>query len=204
VREGAAAEVWRARLAAAGVGGLVRDKLAAYLELLDRFGAATDLTGSLEEEELLRHHVLESLAAASLLPAAGKLLDVGSGAGFPGVPLLVARPELKGTLLEPRERRWAFLREVIRELGLAAEVIREPVRQHRERDYAAVLVRALPARDWAGEAERLLADEGLLLWWTKSSLEQGRAELTGLVHVLSSPLPDRRRGNVTVWRRRST
>jgi 16S rRNA (guanine(527)-N(7))-methyltransferase RsmG len=200
----AAAGVWRAGLATAGVPDGVIARLVAYLELLVRFGEATDLTARLDTTELIRHHVLESLAGEPLLPVAGRVLDAGSGAGFPGIPLLVARPALKGTLLEPRERRWAFLAEVIRELGLSAEVRRERARGHPGRGYAAMLVRALPPREWAGEAARLLGDEGKLLWWTALGTEEAAGEVRGLEHVLSSPLPDRRRGNVTVWRRRST
>ncbi len=54
----------------------------------------------------------------------GALLDIGSGAGLPGVPLLIARPGWRGVLLEPRQKRWAFLRLVVRELGLECTVER--------------------------------------------------------------------------------
>jgi 16S rRNA (guanine(527)-N(7))-methyltransferase RsmG len=198
------AGTWAVELETAGVPAPTVAKLCAYLDLLTRFGGALDLTGPVDDSELVAHHVLESLAGAPLLPAAGHLLDLGSGAGFPGVPLLVARPDLRGTLLEPRERRWAFLGEVIRELGLDAEVRRERVREHSGGGYAAVAVRALPAREWGGTVARLLRDDGVLLWWTVLEEEGAVASVRELVHVLSSPLPDRRRGNVTVWRRRST
>lgn len=199
-----AAREWRARLAAAGVPQEATAKLAVYLELLVHFGEAMDLTAHLDAAELIQHHVLESLTGAPLLPAGGRVLDVGSGAGFPGVPVLVARPDIRGTFLEPRERRWAFLAEVIRELELNAEVRRERMGEHHGRVYGAILVRALPPRVWAADVTRLLEDEGVLLWWTALPTEEAGRALRGMERVLSSPLPDRRRGNVTVWRRRST
>ena len=83
--------------------------------------------------------------------AAGTLLDVGSGNGSPGLVLAALRPDLRVTLLEPRLRRWAFLREAARAMGLAVEVRRQ---RHDEYDGPAavtVTVRALrlPARDLA-------------------------------------------------------
>ncbi len=62
-------------------------------------------------------------SGSRLLEGEGTLLDVGSGAGLPGVPLLIARPGWRGVLLEPRQKRWAFLKTVIRELELDAEAV---------------------------------------------------------------------------------
>ncbi len=193
------ARQWRQRLADCGLGDELSSGLAVFLALLGRCGRATNLVGEVDEESLLRHHLLESLAAVPFLPGAGGLLDVGSGGGFPGIPLLLARRSLDGVLLEPRERRWAFLREAVRELGLAAEVRRERLRQHRDRGYAVLTVRALAARAWAEDAARVLADGGIVLRWGGVG-----EEIEGLVRVVTSPLPDAGRGELSVWRRRST
>ena len=197
-------EAWAERLRAAGVGAELAGALAAYLELLGRWGSAVDLVGEIDEEELLAGHVLESLAALPWVGTTGTLLDVGSGNGFPAVPLLLGRPGLRGVLLEPRERRWAFLREVVRELELPAEVVRERVAEHGGGDYPVVTVRGVEIGAWLPHAGRLLHPEGTLLWWTSAAnaAELGRKVPEG--HVLTFPLPDPARGNLAVWRRCST
>ena len=193
-------EEWRRQLAAAGIAPQLEPSLARYLTLLGRWASAVGLVGRLDADTLVGEHVRESLAGVELLPATGGLLDVGSGNGFPAVPLLLARPGLHGILLEPRERRWAFLRETVRELGLTAEVRRERLEEHEGAGYAAMTVRALAVAEWGARAQELLADGGLVLWWT-SGTTAGRAELPGMVPVLHSPLPVPERGVIAVWRR---
>lgn len=195
---------WRRLLEGAGVAPALAGGLGSYLALLARFEGAVDLVGRVESGSLLREHVLESLAGAALLPEGGTLLDVGSGNGFPAVPLLLARPALRGVLLEPRERRWGFLREAVRELALPAEVRREEIGRHREGGYDVMTVRALGARTWAPHAARLLAAGGSLLWWTTAAAAAALS-VPGAERVLpSSPLPAHARGVIAVWRRCST
>ena len=67
-------------------------------------------------------HVLNSLALAPLIPPSGSVVDVGSGAGLPGIPLAIRRPDLHVTLLEPLLRRVNFLELAVTELGLADRV----------------------------------------------------------------------------------
>ncbi len=197
-------EAWAGRLRAAGVAAELAGALGAYLELLGRWGSAVDLLGEIDEEELLAGHVLESLAALPWVGTAGTLLDVGSGNGFPAVPLLLGRPGVRGVLLEPRERRWAFLREVVRELGLPAEVVRERVAEHGRGDYAVVTVRGVEMGTWLPHADRLLHPEGTLLWWTSSPNAAGLVRKVAQGRVLTFPLPDPARGSLAVWRRCST
>ncbi len=159
-----------------------------------------DLVGRVDAGELLRRHVLESLAGAPLLGETGRLLDAGSGNGFPALPLLLARRGLAGVLLEPRERRWAFLCEAVRELGLACEVRRERVGDHVGRGYNHLSVRALGAESWRSRAAEVLAPGGTLLWWTTRAAAAG-LEMAGMERVLPSPLPVSERGVIAVWRR---
>jgi 16S rRNA (guanine527-N7)-methyltransferase len=194
---------WCLRLGEAGVAGPLAGDIASYLGLLAQWEGAVDLVGRVDAGELLRGHVLESLAGAAFLGAAGRLLDIGSGNGFPAVPLLLARRDLTGVLLEPRERRWAFLREVVRELGLAAEVRRERLGEHVGSGYSHLTVRALGASEWRDRAPGLLAGSGTLLWWTTRGAAAG-LQLAGLERVLTSPLPAPERGVIAVWRRCST
>src|SRR6202789_2241757 len=97
--------------------------LSPYLDLLVKWNARTNLTAIREPEEIVRRHFGESLFAAQYLdPAATMLLDFGSGAGFPGLPIALLRPEIHVTLAESQNKKATFLREVVRTLGLTTEV----------------------------------------------------------------------------------
>ena len=98
-------------------------QLSTYLDLLLRWNARTNLSAIRDPEEIVRRHFGESLFVARHVPAhAGTLLDLGSGAGFPGVPIQLVLPDLKVTLAESQNKKAAFLREAIRTLGLSASV----------------------------------------------------------------------------------
>jgi len=97
--------------------------LSAYLDLLFRWNARTNLTAIRTPEEIVRRHFGESLFAALHLetPSTGApdtLLDLGSGAGFPGLPIALLRPEIAVTLAESQNKKAVFLREVIRTLKI--------------------------------------------------------------------------------------
>jgi len=126
---GDAGSGWDERLRGNGLPPELASRIASFLGLLAQWGKAVDLVASLGTATLIAQ-VREALAGVPWLPGDGKLLNVGSGNGFPVVPLLLARPRIEGVLLEPRERRWAFLREVVRELELRAEVRRERLEVH--------------------------------------------------------------------------
>ncbi len=96
--------------------GSALDRMVRYAELLEEWSARHNLVRFFDRRELVHRHLLDANAGARLLAGAGRLLDVGSGAGLPGVPLLIAQPRWEGILLEPRQKRWAFLKRVIREL----------------------------------------------------------------------------------------
>jgi 16S rRNA (guanine527-N7)-methyltransferase len=113
-----AAPVSRGTALAALFGDRV-DRLHLYADLLGTVGIERGLVGPREQDRIWDRHVLNSAAMTPLLPRAGSVLDVGSGAGLPGVPLALARPDLSFVLLEPLLRRATFLQEVVAELGLA-------------------------------------------------------------------------------------
>jgi 16S rRNA (guanine527-N7)-methyltransferase len=98
-------------------------QLSTYLDLLLKWNARTNLTAIRDPEEIVRRHFGESLFAARHLdPAATNLLDFGSGAGFPGLPIALLLPDITVTLAESQNKKATFLREVVRTLGLSVEI----------------------------------------------------------------------------------
>jgi 16S rRNA (guanine527-N7)-methyltransferase len=88
-----------------------------YLELA-RWNRTLSLIGPGTAGEIVERHYGESLAALPLIPEEGELVDLGSGAGFPGLVIAAARPRLAVTLVEARERKWAFLEAAARRAAL--------------------------------------------------------------------------------------
>lgn len=96
-------------------------QLSAYLDLLVRWNARTNLTAVRSPAEMVRRHFGESLFAGSHLGESlpESLLDLGSGAGFPGLPIALLHPAIHVTLAESQNKKSTFLREVVRALGLS-------------------------------------------------------------------------------------
>jgi 16S rRNA (guanine527-N7)-methyltransferase len=95
----------------------------AYLSLLLRWNARVNLTAIRDTDAILTRHFLESIACARVMPAGiATLLDFGSGAGFPGIPIALCRPEIAVTLAESNGKKAAFLHEVVRTLEISARV----------------------------------------------------------------------------------
>lgn len=101
-------------------------QLRAYLELLLRWNERTNLTAIRAPEEMVQRHFGESLFAGGVLGrfvgGTAEVLDFGSGAGFPGLPVQLLLPQVRVTLAESQGKKAAFLREVVRSLGLRTEV----------------------------------------------------------------------------------
>jgi len=93
-------------------------QLSDYLDLLLKWNARTNLTAIRQPEEIVRRHFGESLFTALHLSDPDTLLDLGSGAGFPGLPIALQRPEIRVTLAESQGKKASFLREAIRTLRL--------------------------------------------------------------------------------------
>ena len=172
-------------------------RLVVYAELLERWSARHNLVHYRDRRELVERHIADALVAAPQLKGSGSLLDIGSGAGLPGVPLLVARRHWRGVLLEPRQKRWAFLRLVIRELDLQCEVERARYQDlERGRRWDVVTVRAVGGHaalvEWAATH---LTTDGAILLWTTEKVEAELRQLQGW-RVLSSPLPAFDRGRL--------
>ncbi|MDR0435223.1 MAG: 16S rRNA (guanine(527)-N(7))-methyltransferase RsmG [Propionibacteriaceae bacterium] len=115
-----------------------------YAEILATKGIEWGLLGPREGERIWERHLLNSVALAPLVSRETRVVDVGSGAGLPGIPLAIARPDLQVTLLEPLLRRYTFLLDTVGELGLddQVSVIRGRAEEHREQ-YRYVVCRAV-------------------------------------------------------------
>ena len=115
-----------------------------FIDILRTDGVTRGLIGPRETDRLWDRHIFNSVAISSLTRADAEVVDVGSGAGLPGIPLAVLRPDLRMTLLEPLLRRVTFLTEAVDRLGLAdrVRVVRGRAEEHHEQ-YDVVVARAV-------------------------------------------------------------
>jgi 16S rRNA (guanine527-N7)-methyltransferase len=123
------------------------------------------LLGPREAERVWDRHILNSAALSSLIADEPSVADVGSGAGLPGIPLAILRPDLRVTLIEPLLRRSTFLAETVEELGISdrVEVVRSRAEDH-QRSYDVVVARALAPLDrLIGWCNPLRAPRGVIL-----------------------------------------
>ena len=173
-------------LEAADVFGGALDQARRYAELLATDGVTRGLIGPRETERLWDRHLLNCAVVSELLPERGVLVDIGSGAGLPGVVLAMLRPSLRVILLEPLLRRSVFLEECVAELALSnATVLRaraeDKAAAHIEADIATARAVA-PLDRLAGWAVRLLRPGGQLLAIKGQSADE---EITAAQPVLS-------------------
>lgn len=156
------------------------EKFLAYAELLQRWDRKIRLTGLEDLRTFTERHLYDSLIAAGdvlSLPPDAKLLDVGAGAGFPGIPLALLRPELHWTLTESRQRRAAFLRHLRHSLSLPnlhVEVVRvagDPIREKLGEDYDRLTFRAVAPEQILPVAHRYLMPTGRVLYWGTAQYE---------------------------------
>lgn len=166
-----------------------RDKLLAYLALIDKWNRVYNLTAIREPEKMVAHHLLDSLAVLPQLEGAS-LLDVGSGAGLPGIPIALARPSLPVTLLEANHKKAVFLRQAVIELGMAnAEVVNERVEAFGPgARYDVVISRAFSdLAEFVALAGRLVADGGVLAAMKGVYPYEEIAQVAAPFHVRSAP-----------------
>ena len=136
--------------------------LAALAALLESWSARIHLTGHKTLEAMVQGLIVEALAVERAMPSElASIVDVGSGAGFPGLPVALLRPSCRVTLLEPRERRHHFQKAAIRDLAVGN------VRALRGRSGTA------PATPYAGAIAQALADPGVALGWLRDWVEVG-------------------------------
>ena len=142
-----------------------------YVARLAGDGVTRGLIGPREVDRLWDRHVLNSVAVADAVAHGARVVDVGSGAGLPGIPLALARPDLTMTLVEPMARRVEFLEEVVTELGRPWRVVRGRAEERS-------VIRAVGAVDVV--TARAVAPLPRLVGWCRGLLRPG-AQLVTLV-----------------------
>ena len=136
-----------------------------YVDILRSTGVEWGLLGPREADRIWDRHILNSAALTVLIAAGSTVADVGSGAGLPGIPLALLRPDLGVTLIEPLLRRSNFLTQTVAELGVPGqiEVIRSRAEDHRG-TYEVVMARAVAPLDrLIGWCNPLRAPGGVVL-----------------------------------------
>lgn len=159
------------------------DRFSRYgLELL-QWNRKINLTAITDARELAIKHFLDSIAAAALIPVGAFLLDIGSGAGFPGIPLKIVRPDLRITLVDSVRKKVNFQKHTIRLLGLesieARQVRAEEFKS--EKRFEVIVSRALSSLSgFVSLALPFLARDGIILAWKGRQVE-ARGEVENLL-----------------------
>ena len=142
------------------------EKLARYLDLIAKWNRVHNLTAVRETDQMVVLHLLDSLSVLPHLAQARTVVDVGTGAGLPGIPVAIARPDLAVTLLDSSHKKCTFLRQVKTELALDnAEVACERVEEWKPAQrFDAVISRAFSdLADFVQQAHHLVAPGGVML-----------------------------------------
>jgi 16S rRNA (guanine527-N7)-methyltransferase len=141
-------------------------QLGRHVDLLLKWNKSVNLTAITDPDEVVEKHVLDSLAVVPLLPS-GSLLDAGTGAGFPGIPVAIARPDLEVALVDSVQKKVAFLKSALAELRLpnarayAVRLEGNPSREELPRVHAAVARACAAPAQWLRLAEQYVLPGGI-------------------------------------------
>lgn len=167
------------------------EQLLAFIKLIEKWNKAYNLTAIRNREEMVRLHILDSLAILPHLEGT-RIIDIGTGAGLPGIPLAICLPGINFTLLDSNAKKTRFVQQVVLELKLKnVDIFHSRVENHRpEQGYDAVLVRAFAS---LSEIIKLTAHlpvkGGVLLAMKGQNLEQELTEITAKSAVISVSIP---------------
>ena len=157
-----------------------------HVEMIRNWNARINLVSRKDVDRILNYHVVDSLAAARYLPPAARACDIGSGAGLPGIPLAIARPDTRVVLLESSGKKARFLTSVVEELALAnATVINRRAEETTPLDCDVVLSRATgPLRRVLKQANRHRRKTGIILFFKSSASVGEFGQARGLLERL--------------------
>jgi 16S rRNA (guanine527-N7)-methyltransferase len=164
--------------------------LGIYYSLLSRWNARLHLVAPCSAEEFATRHVLESLMLLKHLPQDAKIADIGSGAGLPIIPCLIARPDLHATLIESSQKKAVFLREALNAVARTATIIARPFEEVESPNVSFVTCRALDQfTEKLAEIMRWAPQRSSLLLFGGETL---RGKLSQETQAFKIPLSDRR------------
>jgi 16S rRNA (guanine527-N7)-methyltransferase len=166
-------------------------QISRYLDLIILWNARTNLTAVREPEAILQRQIGESLFAARFLPGTGTLLDFGSGAGLPGIPIALLRPGMQITLAESQNKKAGFLREAARTLALPLTIWPDRVEnlpQHQQFDVLTMRAVDDSARMIPVAIDRI-APHGHLVRYLGESVP---VEIPGWSALQTTPIPNSR------------
>lgn len=180
-----------------------------YLSELKKWNKAYNLTGLKSDEDIVIKHFLDSLLYLKAIPEGEiKAADVGSGAGFPGIPLKIVRPEIEMYLIEPSRKKSAFLRHIVRHLELKRiEVIEKRIEETKVNQELPSLLdagvtRALfSIKDFMKKASPIVKKGGLLILSKGPKVQEEIKTIKGLTYEilnLSLPLSEIKRNFVVL------
>ena len=143
-------------------------QLGRHVDLMMKWNKSVNLTAITDPAEVAEKHVLDSLAVVPVLPA-GSLLDAGTGAGFPGIPAAIAKPDLDVALVDSVQKKVAFLKSALAELRLprvrayAVRLEGNPSKEELPRVHAAVARAYLPPQEWLQLAQHYVLPGGVVI-----------------------------------------
>ncbi|MGZ4979528.1 MAG: 16S rRNA (guanine(527)-N(7))-methyltransferase RsmG [Methylobacter sp.] len=167
------------------------DQLLDFIKLIEKWNKAYNLTAIRNREEMARLHILDSLAIVPHIEGK-RIIDIGTGAGLPGIPLAICLPDIDFTLLDSNAKKTRFVKQVVLELKLKnVEVLHSRVEDHHpEQGYDAVLTRAFASLpDIVKLTSHLLDKDGVLLAMKGQNLDAELAGITAQKSVISVSVP---------------
>lgn len=164
-------------------------KFMLYLKQLKEWNKTTNLTSIVKDEEVVIKHFIDSIAAikAESFIDGGLIFDIGSGAGFPGIPIKILRPDLRLVLVEPSKKKSSFLRYIIGLLKLenvdvfegSLEQLAEDFTDHEQANY--IVARGIKFEFIIDLARIILASNGRILLFLSTFVDRSRIESKAIV-----------------------
>ncbi len=167
------------------------DQLLSFIKLIEKWNKAYNLTAIRDREEMARLHILDSLAILAHIEGQ-RVIDIGTGAGLPGIPLAIFLPKTRFTLLDSNAKKTRFVQQVVLELKLKnVEVVHSRVEDfHPEQAYDAVLTRAFASLpEIVKLTAHLQAKNGVLLAMKGQNLDEELAQIAVEKSVISVSVP---------------
>jgi 16S rRNA (guanine527-N7)-methyltransferase len=145
-------------------------KIEKYYDTMVEWSSKINLVSHNDREHLVENHILDSLGALTMIPKSCRIIDIGSGAGFPGIPIAICRPDSYITLLESIHKRGQFLRTAIEAIGLTNTIVVEKRLEdlNPASNYDIATVRALPKRElMMPHIYKILSPSGRIILFVK-------------------------------------